>query len=202
MDQELLGDRRRAQEEEYFQRQEQALIAQLQQRREKEATRGRLAERAGVADPQILLELEMLGYTPETVRLLHLVPLLQVAWADGSVSEAERALIVEAARARGIEADSVAHTQLADWLASRPSPDLFEGTLVAIRAMLQAHPMAERESARQDVLSACTAVASASGLLGFGKVSREERKVLARITREIEEPQSADTRPAPGPRPP
>jgi hypothetical protein len=45
---------------------------------------------------------DMLGYVPETVMLLHLVPLVQMAWADGGVSNPERALIVEAARAPGI----------------------------------------------------------------------------------------------------
>jgi hypothetical protein len=44
---------------------------------------------------------DVLGYVPETVMPLHLVPLVQMAWADGGVSDLERALIVEAARARG-----------------------------------------------------------------------------------------------------
>src|SRR6185503_6911896 len=101
---EFLGDRRRIQEEEYFQRQEQELIAKLQQRGRQEAARQLLAERAGDADQEILQDLEALGYTPETVMLLHLVPLLETAWAEGGVSDRERALISEAARARGIEA--------------------------------------------------------------------------------------------------
>lgn len=203
MDQEFLGDRRRAQEEEYFQRQEQALIAQLQQRREAEANRGRLAERAGVADQEILVNLETLGYTPQTVTLLHLVPLLQVAWADGSMSEAERDLIIDAARARGIEADSAANRQLARWLERRPSAGFFEGTLRAVRAILQTRPTDERESIRQELLAGCTAVASASGrILGFGKVSQEERNVLARIGQELEVAGSVDARTAPAPRPP
>ena len=33
-----------------------------------------MAERTGVADEEILRDLEALGYTPETVVLLHLVP--------------------------------------------------------------------------------------------------------------------------------
>src|SRR2546422_6799910 len=83
---EFLGDRRRIQEEEYFQKQEQELIAKLQQRSREEAARRGMAERTGVVDHEILQELEKLGYTPETVMLFHLVPLLQVAWAEGDVS--------------------------------------------------------------------------------------------------------------------
>jgi hypothetical protein len=184
---EFMGDRRRIQEEEYFQRREQELIAKLQQRGRAEATRRAMAEGTGVADEEILQDLEALGYTPETVMLLHLVPLLQMAWAEGGVSDRERALIVEAARARGIAEGTPADRQLAGWIASRPSADLFEKSLRAIGAILQARPSEEREVSQRDLLSYSTAIAAASGgILGFGKVSPEEQQVLARITEELE----------------
>jgi hypothetical protein len=186
-DKEFFGDRRRSKEEEYFRKQEQELIEKLRQRGREEATRRRMAERTGVADEEVLRDLEALGYTPETVMLLHLVPLLQMAWAEGSVSDRERDLIIEAARARGIDKDSAADYQLASWLASRPSDELFEKTLRAIGAILQTRPPEEREANQRDLLSRLTAIASASGgILGFGKVSPEEQQVLARISQEIE----------------
>ena len=199
-DKEFLGDRRRTQEEEYFQRREQELIAKLQQRAREDATRGRLAERAGVADQEILRDLDMLGFTPETVMLLHLVPLLQVAWAEGSVSDGEQALMVEAARARGIEAGSAADSQLATWLATRPSLDFFEGTLRAIVAILQARPPEQREASRRELLSSCTAIASASGgVLGVGKLSPQERNVLAHISQVLEHTRGPQARPGSAP---
>jgi hypothetical protein len=194
---EFLGDRRRNQEEEYFQKQEQELIAKLRQRGREEASRGRMAERTGVADQEILNDLETLGYTPETVTLLYLVPLLQIAWAEGGVSDRERALIIEAARARGIEEGSAADRQLATWLASRPPADLFEKTLRAIGTILHSRPQEEREESQRDLLSYCTAIASASGgILGFGKVSPEEQRLLARISQELEHTRGPVTRPA------
>src|ERR671939_1609269 len=119
---EFLGDRRRKEEEEYFRKQEEVLIDRLRQGVREEASRRDMAERTGVADQEILRDLEALGYTPETVMLLHLVPLLQVAWAEGGVSDRERDLIVEAARARGIEQGSAADRQLTSWLDTRPAP--------------------------------------------------------------------------------
>jgi tellurite resistance protein len=199
-DKEFLGDRRRTQEEEYFQRREQELIAKLQQRAREDATRGRLAERTGVADQKILRDLDMHGFTPETVMLVHLVPLLQVAWADGGVSDREQALIVEVARARGIEAGSAADSQLATWLANRPSADFFEGTLRAIVAILQARPPEEREASRRELLSSCTAIASASGgVLGVGKLSSQERNVLAHISQVLEHTRGPHARPGSAP---
>ena len=179
--------RGRALEEEYFRKREQDLIEKLRTRAAAEAERHRLGEQAGVADEEILQDLQDLGYTPETVMLLHLVPLVQMAWAEGGVSDSERALIVEAARARGVEAGSPADRQLAQWLTSRPSERLFERTLRAIRAFLQARPAAEREATRRELLSDSAAIASASGgVLGFGAVSAEERALLARLSDELE----------------
>jgi hypothetical protein len=104
-----------------------------------------------VADEEILQDLQDLGYTPETVMLLHLVPLVQMAWAEGGVSDSERALIVEAARARGVEAGSPADRQLAEWLTSRPSERLFERTLRAIRFLeARLRPSAGRPGAAAD----------------------------------------------------
>jgi hypothetical protein len=184
---EFLGDRRRQEEEEYFLRREQELIGKLRQRTRDASTRQSMAERTGVADQEILADLESLGYTPETVMLLHLVPLLQIAWAEGNVSEREKALILEAARARGVEPGSAAETQLLSWLTTRPSDDHFDRTLRAIRAILEAQPAEQREAGERDLLAYCTAIATASGgILGFGKVSPEEQKVLARISEEMQ----------------
>ena len=186
-DNEFLGDRRRLQEEEYFRRKEQELIEKLKERGRDEATRRKMTERSGVADEEVLADLQALGYTPETVTLLHLVPLLQMAWAEGAVSERERALIIEAARAHGVEKDSPADHQLAAWLTHRPSDDFFEKTLRAIGAILQARSTEERDEIRRDLVARLTAIASASGgILGFGKVAPEEQQVLARVSQEIE----------------
>src|ERR1051326_6113392 len=103
---EFLGDRRRQEEEQYFRRQEEQLIQKLRQRRDDKEARRRMAEHTGVVDQEILKDLETLGYTPETVMLLYLVPLVEVAWAGGRITDSERALIVEAARGRDIEEGS------------------------------------------------------------------------------------------------
>jgi hypothetical protein len=181
------ADRGRALEEEYFRKREQELIEKLRRRAAAEAELRQLGEQAGVADEEILRDLRDLGYTPETVMLLHLVPLIQMAWAEGGVSDRERELIVEAARARGVEAGSSADQQLAEWLTMRPSEQLFERTLRAIRAFLDARPAEEREASQRELLSLSTAIASASGgVLGFGAVSAEERALLARLSSELE----------------
>ncbi len=182
-----LKNRGKGLEDEYFRRQERELIEKLRQKSEEAAKRKQLSERTGVADEEVLGDLRALGYTPETVSLLHLVPLVQMAWAEGDVSSGERELIVKAARSHGVAAGSDADRQLQTWLAARPSPEFFEKNLRAIRVMLAAQPDAARASSEQDLLSYLTSIASASGgILGFGKVNDEEKKLLEQITAELQ----------------
>lgn len=181
------AERGRSLEGEYFRRKEQEVIEKLRRSAQADAQRRRLAEQAGVADDEVLRDLQDLGYTAETVMLLHLVPLLQVAWAEGGVSAEERALIVEAARSRGIQPGTPADGQLSEWLARRPSDAFFEKTLRAVQTILHAASPEERETSERDLLSLSTAIAGASGgILGFGAVSQDERKILARITDALE----------------
>lgn len=186
-DKDAFKERGRALEEEYFHRKERELIAKMRERAAAESERQRIGATTGVADAQLLQDLQELGYTAETISLLHLVPLVQMAWAEGHVSMRERDLIIEAARARGIESGSAADQQLAGWLAKRPAEELFTTTLRAIRAMLESRPEAERQAGEKDLLSYLTSIATASGgVLGFGAVSDEERAVLARVTQELD----------------
>lgn len=187
-DRDSFKDRARGLEEEYFRRKEQEVIEKMRAKSRAEAAQQELGTHTGVADPQILADLHALGYTSETISLLHLVPLVQMAWAEGHVSLRERDLIIEAARARGIETDSAADTQLKGWLTTRPSDELFTTTLRAIAAMFASRPDEERAAGEKDLLSYLTSIASASGgVLGFGAVSDQERAVLQRVTAELEQ---------------
>lgn len=187
VDKDAFAERGRSLEEEYFRRKEKEVIEKMRRKAEADDQRKRLGEQAGLADEEVLRDLQELGYTADTVMLLHLVPLIQTAWAEGGVSQKERDLIVKAARARGVEAGSTADGQLNRWLAQRPSDDLFEKTLRAIRTILQAQSPEARAASERDLVSLAAAIASASGgIVGFGAVSEEERQILARIRSELE----------------
>ena len=190
-DKDAFAERGRTLEEDYFRRKEKEVIEKMRRSAEAQAERQRIGEQTGVADEDVLRDLQELGYTPETVMLLHLVPLIQTAWAEGSVSTKERDLIVQAARSRGITAGAAADQQLNRWLAERPSEELFERTLRAIRAILQTRSPEERAASERDLLSLCTAIASASGgIVGLGAVTEDERQILRRISEELEKGRS------------
>jgi hypothetical protein len=185
-DRDAFAERGRSLEEEYFHRKERELIEKMRVRAAGEEQRRRLGQETGVGDDDVLRDLQELGYTPETVMLLHLVPLIQTAWAEGGVTQKERDLIVKAARSRGITAGSPADQQLDLWLAQRQSDELFEKTLRAIRTILQAQPDDARAASEKDLLALASAIATASGgIVGFRAVSDEERQILAHISEEL-----------------
>ena len=139
----------------------------------------RLRERAGVADVATADRIRGLGFTEETVVLIRLMPLLAVAWADGHVSDAERAAVISEARSYGIASGSAADVQLAAWLTHAPSETVRDAAVDILAGTLLGDA--------QRVIAACHTVAAASGgAFGLRKISARERDVLDRITYALE----------------
>ena len=185
------SDRRRALEDEYFRKKDKALIEKMRRRILLEVERRKMARAIGAADDETLRDLQEMGYTPDMLMLLHLVPLVQVAWAEGRVTRNERGLIFEVARLRGIKEDSPAFKRLVGWLDQRPSEAFFEKTLKIITALIEALPPDRRKADKQDLVAYCVKVAEASGnflgLVGLtSKVCSEEQELLKRIAAVLE----------------
>lgn len=174
--------RKRENEEDYFRKQDQELIERMRKAGAADRARKELGEKTGLHDPEVLRELEQLGFSPDTISLLPLVPVLQVAWAEGGISPAERKLMVGLARARGVVEGSPADRQLGEWLAHRPAPHVFTRAGRLINAMLAAGAPEMHDLTADDLVKYCESIAAASGgILGLGRVSPEERAALSQI---------------------
>lgn len=142
----------------------------------------------GITDDEALDGLVALGLTPETVRLLHLVPVVEVAWAEGGMSGRERKLICDLAALRGVRHGTAAFELLAEWL-ERPLPEgHFERSLAVIRASLDAMPARMRAASARVLFAHCAEVAAASRepSAGRDRVGRREQSVLERISASLE----------------
>jgi hypothetical protein len=176
----------RSREEEHFRKKDRELIHKLRQADADAKARRALEQQTGLHDPAMLQELRLLGFTPETIALLPLVPLLQVAWARAGISAAERRMIVGLARARGIAAGSAADHQLLDWIQHRPSEDTFHKAARLIRAIVDSPDSGALHLSPDELIALCDRIAHASGgLFGIGRVSHEEREALAEIASAI-----------------
>jgi hypothetical protein len=180
-----LDDRRRAHEEDYFQKKDRELIERLRQQARTEQQQRELGDKLGVRDPDVIRQLAELGFTPETVKLLPLLPVIEMAWAEGGVTAPERKLVTELARGRGVDPGSEADRQLAEWLDRRPAGNVFRQAARLIDAVMSAG--GQIDASREDLLKYCEAIADASGgIFGIGRVSAEERTTLARLAGELQ----------------
>jgi hypothetical protein len=181
-----ITDEVRKREEEYFRRKDRELIERMRTEAAAADRRKELEVATGIHDPQSILDLEALGFTPRTIALLPLVPVLEVAWAEGGISTAERQMIVTFARSRGVAAGSEADHQLQAWLEVRPSDETFRKGRRLIAAMLDHPEGTELQVSADDLIQHCEQIAHASGgLFGFGSVSAEEKAALGEIAAQL-----------------
>jgi hypothetical protein len=154
------------------------LRAELEAAAKAAAERKEVAEQVGIDDEHVAERIRALGFNRETARVLHLIPLVEVAWADGSLTDRERRVILQAAEAHDIDPGSEAAMMLASLLEKRPSETVLDQLLEVVRDLLHAKGMHPHS-----LLEACLEVAEASGgFLGFGnKLSQEERSLIEKM---------------------
>ena len=175
-----LRDRGRSLEDEFFRREDQRLIARLNELKATETTRAALANASGITTPAVLDNLMELGIRAETVAALSLVPLVEVAWADGALDAKERRTILDRA---GVAHGSTERALLETWLDRRPDPRLLTAWTLLVQGMCNQLGRDEAARLKTDLLERARAVAAASrGLFGLGsKVSSVEAARLAQL---------------------
>jgi hypothetical protein len=187
-DHDAFAERGRALEEEYFRKKDRELVEKLRRAAAADQARGELSKQTGISDPAVLAELQELGFSGDTVILLPLMPVLELAWAEDDITPAERQVLLSLARTRGIAEDSAADRQLQAWMATRPSPEVFTRATRLISALLSSGSEVAQGLTADQLVQYCEQIASASGgLLGLPirAISMEERNLLTRIASDL-----------------
>lgn len=182
-DPEILKDRGRSLEDEFFRREDARLKAKLRETAQREGAREDLARASGIKNPAIVEQLLALGVRPETVTALSLVPLVEVAWADGSLDDNERRVILERAGATGLAPGSTEHALLEEWLTRKPDPKLLIAWTELIKGLCERLSREEAAALKAGLLERARTVAGSSGgFLGMGsKVSAAEAEMIKRL---------------------
>jgi len=182
---EFLGDRKKALEESFFAKENAALIERLKAEEWASVTKAKLAEISGIQDDEVLSKIVDLGIDLGTWAVISLVPLVEVAWADGNVHDKERNAVLAAAEANGILPGSPSYELLQNWLSHRPDGRVMEAWGAYIVELCAGLGAAEIASVKDKVIGRARAVASATGgFLGLGpKISTEEDIVLAELAK-------------------
>jgi len=168
--------------EAFFLEQDRKLIARRAELTRLAETKEALASVSGIKNQDILQHLVELNVRPETLAAMAAVPLVEVVWADGEVDDEERKVVLAFAGAQGITEGSVARDLLEGWLAQRPPESLFSAWQHYVEALCERLSPEERQVLQQELLRNVRAAAAASGgFLGIGKISSEEKAVIAKL---------------------
>lgn len=176
----------RAHEEEYFRSHNRELIDALKAKLERHDRAEGLAEATHIHDDALLERVAAQGIDKDSMAVIHLVPLLQVAWADGEIQPDEKDLILEAATLYGIEGGP-ARARLDAMLKAPPSAEFVDAAIDFIKALLAALPEAEAEQACENMTTLALHVAEANGgIFGLiGKVEDTEKRALKAIAEKL-----------------
>ena len=170
-------------EEEFFAKQNQLLLRRLQENRQARSQKDALSAASGITDDSVLEQLAALGISSDTLAALSLVPLVAVAWADGSIDDKEREVAFSRAAEQGLGKQDVAYQMFEHWLADRPPPGLLAAWKILHRRIVT-HAERRSPARAQAGTPGCTrAVAGAAGgFLGIGrKISPAEEHVLTEL---------------------
>jgi pSer/pThr/pTyr-binding forkhead associated (FHA) protein/tellurite resistance protein len=125
--------------------------------------------------------LRYMGLRRDSAQVLVLLPLIEVAWADGVIQQAERDLILSVARYQFDFSDD-ALDMLDAWLSERPKEDYLVRGREVLKALAMRSSVGLSHSSLDDVLKFCNDVASASGgFFGVGRIHHRERAALRGI---------------------
>lgn len=177
-------------EDEFFRREDQRLLARLREQRETATARETLSQATGITNPAVLDKLMALKIQPEIIAALRIVPLVEVAWADGTLDDKERTAILSGAQEADIPLASAAYALLEAWLARKPEPHVLNAWTTLVQGMSESLPAAEVKKLEAWLMDRARQVAGASGgMLGLGsKVSKQEAAVLEKLEKAFARP--------------
>ena len=168
-------------EDEYFKKQDLEKIAQA--RRAEQLASIHQQEQSSIqvalnTNEEVAAEALSLGFDGDTARVLPLVPMIQMAWIDGTVSKKERERLTELAEGFGIQKDTPAGEFLEILINERPSDVFFGRVTQVVARMINEDPKFWKS---ESLLALCREIAEASGSFFSLRdpINTEENDLLA-----------------------
>ncbi len=173
---------RKSMEDLFFLQQDRRLAEQRAKIQQLLETKENLAKVSGITNPGVLEKLVALDIRPETLATLFSIPLIEVAWADGELQDEEREQLFQYAEKSGMRKKGLDPKIMSEWLKRKPDPALLEAWVHYVQALSRELSAAERQALKDEVMGDVRTIAQAAGgILGFGKISSEEQKMIDRL---------------------
>jgi hypothetical protein len=172
----------RALEDSFFANENAKLLKELREATIREEKRKEFREYLNIESDEIIDALVDLEVEPETLIAFFLVPLVEVAWADGEIQPKERDAIIKAAIERGVEDGSPTCTLLRNWLQTKPDVMLLKAWKGYIEELKGSLGQRSREHLKSGTMGRARAIAEAAGgFLGVASISAAEKKMLEEL---------------------
>ena len=179
------NERRKALEDAFYHAKDKELLEKLKQEQQSGDLKSQLAAVSGISHDSVLDALVKIDVTPESLAAMSLIPLVQVAWADGEIQDGERDAILKAAAESGMTTDSAGYQLLQSWLETQPESSLAQTWVNYAQALSAMLDVDSRKAMETQILERARNVAlAAGGFLGLGsKISQAEKNVLAELAK-------------------
>ena len=173
-------------EQEYFRKKEFELLEKLKGVFQKKIDKESLRKASGVTNEELLDRMVDIQVKGEMMAAFQLYPLVEIAWADGDLSESESRSVLAAGEEHGIKPGTKAHEMLQQRLHRGPDPEVRKIWFLYADELKKALSPAELDTFRSDLLERARAVVAATGhlerlLIDVGG----ERRILAAIERAL-----------------
>jgi hypothetical protein len=181
---EAFEQRRIALEDAFFKERDSRLMEKMRSELAALEERQKLAHVTGIVEERVLTSLVQAGVRAESLAAVGLIPVVEVAWCDGSVAAEERDAVLNAAVREGIHRDSAPHELLKRWLDERPDPNIITAWKEYVKELARLMPKDSLAAMKKHVLDRCTRVAAAAGgFLGLSTISKHERAKIDELAK-------------------
>jgi hypothetical protein len=183
-----LHTRGRVLEDLFFFKQDIVLTEKKRQLQKMELNLKTLSGISGITNEAILRKLTELNIQVEVLATLSIIPLVEVAWADGIIDDKEREAILQEAESFGIFEGQVNRSLFEHWLRNQPPKEMIESWIYYMQGLCQLLSESERRALKSDLLQRVRKVVEAEGGKpgAKSKVLRRKEDALLRLERAFE----------------
>lgn len=175
----IFRQRERSLEEAFFKDRDQKLMEKMRRELEALEERNKLAHVTGIVEDRVLANLVAAGVRAEALTAVTLIPLVEVAWCDGSVAAEERDAVLNAAAGEGIKPDTAAYELLQSWLHQRPDLQVITAWKEYVQEASRLMPKDTIAELKKKMIGRCQRVAQAAGgFLGLATISKTEQSKI------------------------
>lgn len=176
--------RRTSFEERYFHTKDAELVEKLRQVFQAKRDREELRRLTHISSDEVLDRMMAVQAKGQMLTAFNLLPLVEIAWADGACDRREAEAVILAAIQHGVPRDSVALERIKEWLERGPNPEARKAWYMYAQELRKVLTPAELKTFREDLLNTARRIAELSGgiLSTFFTITPSKRAILKKMT--------------------